>query len=194
MQLVARVHHAVEQLAVLVRELAVDIQIADPLAVGKPGQIGIDLVDRGHDRQVVVSGKDGGGDDNRVGGLLLHHSQDGCETARDVLHLGIVAPGRHPGAHIVRSGEQDDDLRMDAVQFAVLQSPEDVLSGVCAPSEIGRVPAEKVLRPDHALFGLLQQLAVSGEGILVGSGGRPIGRTNLAGQVGRRHDREQRTE
>src|SRR5439155_5908736 len=38
-------------------------------------------------------------------------------------------------------------LRVDAVELAVLEPPEDVLRLVAAPSEIGGVPAEEILRP-----------------------------------------------
>ena len=43
MQLVARVHHAVEQFAVLVRELVVYIQVANVFPVGKFRDILVDL-------------------------------------------------------------------------------------------------------------------------------------------------------
>ena len=138
----------------------------------------------GHHRHVVVAREDGCQDDGRRGGLRLHDAQDCFETPVDVGHLGVVASGRHGRAHVVGTGEQNDDLWVDAVQFAVFQAPQDVLHGVGAPAEIGRIPAEEILLPvgqqlgvvgcapaardrvaleidvDAALVGLLEQLSV----------------------------------
>ena len=37
---------------------------------------------------------------------------------------------------VVGAREHDDDLRVDAVELAVFESPEDVLNSVCAPPEV----------------------------------------------------------
>ena len=36
---------------------------------------------------------------------------------------------------------------MNAIKFAVLQSPQDVLDRVSPPSEVGRIPAKEILVP-----------------------------------------------
>ena len=193
MQLVAIVHHAVEQLAIPIRQFVVDVQIPDPLAVGKFGQIVVDLVDRRHHRHVVVAREDARDDDGGVGSLCLHDVQDRLKAPGDIRDLVVIAPGGRGIADVIGAGEQDDDLRIDSVQLSIVEAPEDVLSGVGAPSEVGRVPAEEVLLPvgqqfrivgsspaagdgvaleidvDAAFLGLLQQLGMSGEGVLVGS-------------------------
>jgi hypothetical protein len=48
----------------------------------------------------------------------------------DLRDLDVVARLR---ADVVGAGEQDDDLRIDAVELAVLEAPEDVLRAVGAP-------------------------------------------------------------
>ena len=50
-------------------------------------------------------------------------------------------------ANVVRAGEQNDDLGVDSVQLAILQTPEDVLRSIPAPSEISRIPAKEILFP-----------------------------------------------
>ena len=44
-------------------------------------------------------------------------------------------------ADVVGAGQDHDDLRVDAVELAVLQAPEDVLRPVGAPAEVAGVPA-----------------------------------------------------
>src|ERR1035437_2785908 len=55
MQLVGGVHHSVEQLAVPIRQFVVDVEIPQSLAIGKLGEISIDLVDRRHHRSLLPS-------------------------------------------------------------------------------------------------------------------------------------------
>ena len=54
-------------------------------------------------------------------------------------------PGSFPD--VVRAGEDDDHLRVHAIELAVLDAPEHVLDPVGAPAEVGRVPAGEVLAP-----------------------------------------------
>ena len=110
-----------------------------------------------------------------------------------------VTAGRR-NAEVVGAGKQDYGFWMNVIKFPILKSPEDVLNFICTPSEVGCIPAKKILRPvgkqigivgcppttcngvalkinvDTALFGLFQQLVMRNERIFVGSGNRLIGR------------------
>ena len=48
---------------------------------------------------------------------------------------------------IVGADHQDDDFWVHPVNLSVVQPPEDVLNGVRAPAEVGRVPAVEMLFP-----------------------------------------------
>ena len=113
-----------------------------------------------------------------------------------MLLLGLVALA---SAQTVRElFETDPDFRIYAVQFAVVETPQNVLRCVGAPSEIAGIPSEKVLLPvgqqlrivrcapaacdgitfeidiDTALLRLLDQLRMRGHRVLVRSSGRLI--------------------
>ena len=69
---------------------------------------------------------------------------EGFHSAGDVGDLRLV---RRLAAEVVRAGEDHDDLGVDAVEFAVGETPEDVLNAVGTPAEVGGVPAEEILFP-----------------------------------------------
>jgi hypothetical protein len=144
MQLVAVVHHAVEEPAVLVSESIVDVEEPHGPSIGQPREIVVDPPDRRHHRHVVVAWKDGGEDDGRLWRFAAARRENRREGAGDLRHGGV---GPRRAADVVRPGQQHDHLGMDAVQLALLEAPQDVLCLVGAPPEIGRVPAEEVLRP-----------------------------------------------
>src|SRR5438034_8551641 len=60
-----RIHHAVEQLTVAVRQFIVDIQEANLFAISQFGQIFVDSVNDRHDRGVIVPRKNRGQNDCR---------------------------------------------------------------------------------------------------------------------------------
>src|SRR5207247_4686266 len=121
--------------------------------------------------------------------------QNRFDPARDIVDR---RGGRRYAPNVVRAGEHDDDLRVDAVELTVLEPPQDVLRLVGAPSEIGSVPAEEILRPvreelrivggapaprdrvadkinvDAALPRLVDELRVRGERVLVDARRRSI--------------------
>ncbi len=68
----------------------------------------------------------------------------------------VDAVRRQSAADVVGARQQHDHLRIDAIELAVLQPPQDVLDAVGAPAEVRRVPSEEVLLP------VLQQLRIVG--------------------------------
>ena len=58
-------------------------------------------------------------------------------------------------ADVVGSGQDHDDLGVDAVELTVLEAPEDVLGLVGAPSEVAGIPAPEVLPPVRQEFGIV---------------------------------------
>jgi hypothetical protein len=156
----------------------------------RPSAIGVDAVDLGHDCRIVVARKYGSHDDHGVGRLRPHEGDDGLQALRDILDRGIDIR-RHAAPDIISAGEQNDHFGVEAVEFTVLQAPEDVLDPICTPAEIGSVPAEEVGLPvleqlriirgtpsardrvafevdiDAALFGLFEELLVRQLGVLI---------------------------
>ena len=53
------------------------------------------------------------------------------------------------------AGKQHNHFRVDAIEFAVVQPPEDILGHVGAPPEIGRIPAEEITLPAGKPFGIV---------------------------------------
>ena len=147
MQLVPGVHHPIEESAVVIGEFVVDVQIPDLLTVSDFGEIAVDPVNDGHEAHVVVSWKESRHNDRRRGRLGLDHSHNRLKASRDIVcpHIGIIMHRRI--ADVICAGEQNDDLGIHSVEFAVLQSPENILCLIGAPSEISRVPTEEILFP-----------------------------------------------
>src|SRR5690606_40745216 len=83
-------------------------------------------------------------DDRRTGSLPAADVDDRLDPPHDAFHLGGTAGLT---SDVVRAGENDDDLRVHAVELAVLEAPEDVLGPVAAPCEVGGVPAVERLAP-----------------------------------------------
>jgi hypothetical protein len=71
-------------------------------------------------------------------------AQQGRDASWDLGNQLLVPALR---ADVVGAGQDDHDLWVDPVQFAVLDPPEDVLDAVSAPAEVPRVPAVEVLVP-----------------------------------------------
>jgi hypothetical protein len=198
--------HSVEEPAVGIRQLVVDVEVAHLPAIGERRDVPIDLIDLWYDGEAVVAGKDRRQDDGRLRRFCTAQIDDGLDPTRDVRDLGLAA--RLP-AHVVGARLNDDDLRVDTIDLAVREPPQNVLDAVSAPSEVRSIPAEEVLSPvgeevgiiersppsgdgiadeihvDAASFGLCQQLVMSHLGITVGARHRP---------VARRHNRLRRWE
>ena len=79
------------------------------------------------------------------GALDCISAHNGLQALSHICGERVDAFGRNSVADIVRAGQQHDHFRIDAVQFAVFETPEDVLDAIGAPTEIGRIPAEEVL-------------------------------------------------
>src|SRR5207237_7362651 len=58
--------------------------------------------------------------------------------------------------NVVRAGENDDDLRVDAIELSVLDAPEYVLDAVAPPAEVGGVPAEEVRVPVREILRIVR--------------------------------------
>jgi len=54
---------------------------------------------------------------------------------------------------VIRSDIQDDQLGMDALQFPVLDPPQDAMSGVAPDAEVGGLERGEIFVPHH-LVGL----------------------------------------
>ena len=143
-EFVSRVHHAVEQPTVFARQSVIHIQKADRLSIGQMDQICVDPVYSGHGGHVIVSGKESGQKDRGVRGLCPAYAHQRLNSSGRFGYGGIL-PLLRP--HVISSGQNDDDFRVDAVEFPILQTPQDVLDSVRAPAEIARIPAEEVFVP-----------------------------------------------
>jgi hypothetical protein len=50
-------------------------------------------------------------------------------------------------ADVVRTRQQYDHLRIDAIEFPVFDPPQHILDAIRAPPKIRRIPSEEVLFP-----------------------------------------------
>ena len=125
----------------------------------------------------------------------MHDAQDPLDAAGDLRDFCIGACCGSGIAHIIRAGEQHDHFRIHSIEFAILQTPENVFGLVGSPAEVGDVPTKEVLFPvgeqfriicgspaacdgvtfkinvDAAFSRLVQQLLVGDERVGVGSRG-----------------------
>src|SRR5262245_44267917 len=122
--------HAFVQLSVGIRELVVHIEIEDRLSVSELRERVIDLADLREDGHVVIARKNRCENDLRAGSFFATGRDERIESLEDVTHLRFTA---RTGADVVRAGEDDDDLRVHAIELAILNAPEDVLNAIRAP-------------------------------------------------------------
>ena len=78
---------------------------------------------------------------------LPDFSDERGDAAGHVRGARLASPSGRRIAHVVSAGHEHDDLRIHAVELAVLQAPEHVLRLVRAPAEVRGVPAREVLLP-----------------------------------------------
>ncbi len=138
-------HHPVEEHVVLVGEFVIDIQIADGLAVCELRKILVNPVDHRHHRHVVVARENSHQNDRCSWRFRAHDIEDCLETLRDIRRARIVSIRRGPVADVIRSGKQNNYFGIDAVQFTVVETPEDVLGCIRPPAKIRRIPSEEIL-------------------------------------------------
>jgi hypothetical protein len=117
------------------------------LTIGEPEQIAVDPVDDGHQSHIVVSREEPHYEDRRRWRLRLDHAHNRLKTSRDLVCSRVNVPSGRCIGDVVCASEQNDDFGVDCIQLAVLQTPEDILRLIGAPSEISRVPAEEILFP-----------------------------------------------
>ena len=96
-------------------------------------------------------GNDRRQDDRRARRLRAAAIQDRLDARRDVCDFRF--PTRL-AADVVRARQDDDDLRVDLVKLAVVETPQDVFHAVRAPAEVRRVPPEEIRPP------VLEQLRI----------------------------------
>ena len=85
--------------------------------------------------------KDGMEDDLRAGLFFAYPRDDLLNGLGDVGGVGIVR------GVVVRADHEDDVLRREPVQFAVLDAPEDVLRAVAGVTEVEDGPSVRQRRP-----------------------------------------------
>lgn len=194
MQPVLRIQYSFDKVAAGIGQFIVDVQIPHFFAIGKFRDIVVNFVDGGNHGGWGAR-KNPGQDDGGVGRLLLANVEYGLDTFCDVLDLGI-AP--RTAADVIDSRQDDDDLWVDPVEFAVIETPEDILNQVGAPTKVRGIPAVEIGCPvfqiclvlriagapptgdgitlevdvDAAFFGLFEQLRVGEFGIVVGARSR----------------------
>lgn len=195
--------HARERRALGVGELRGEVEKADRLAVGERGEGGVDAGASGNDGR-VIRWQDAHEDDLRRRGLEPAGVEETLHAELEVGDLRVV----ERAGDVVGAGEDHDDARVDAIEFAVLRAPEDVLEAVGAPREVtgvpagergvpvreesgvvGRTPAagDRVadeIQIDAALAGLREQLLVREGGVRIGAWRRRAGglREEFAGE------------
>src|SRR3569833_283629 len=131
MELVGVCHAPVEATAGIGQRI-VDVEITDTTSVGKLGQPGIDGIDDRHHAHIVVARGDPHQHDARTRGLLAANIENRMNAGDDI-DRGRVIPFERPRmAEVVGTRHEHDDLRIDAIELAVPQAPENVLCRVPA--------------------------------------------------------------
>ena len=166
MQLVASVHHPVEQPAGVVCELVVHVQVPHRGAVRHPREIQVDPVDLRHHRHVVVAREDRRHNDGGLRRLAAARVDHGPQAACDV--RGLVGTAGLD-ADIVGAGKDHDHLGIHAVQLAVDEPPQDVLDPIGAPPEVRGIPSVEAGAPVGQQFRII--------------GGSPSPRDRVADEV-----------
>ena len=111
------------------------------LAVVEMGDLRVDGAELvPHRVGLLAAGEDAQEQDLGLGQPLPQLLDDRRDALGDLLGRGR--------AGVVRADHQHDDLRLDAVELAVLDTPEDVLGPVAADAEVGRVPGPVEPLPD----------------------------------------------
>jgi len=136
--------HGIEQGAIFIGNLAVDVEEANRFPVGKLGDVVVDTIDRGDYRHAVVARENCGENDRRFRRFLPAQIDERFDAFGYVGNFGVVA-GIAP--NVVGASKYDYDLRVYVVEFAIFQPPEDVLNRIRAPAEVCGIPTMEVLLP-----------------------------------------------
>ena len=136
--------YAFEQSTVFIGKSVVYVEEANRLPVGKPGDVVVDAIDGGDHRHAVVARENRGENNRRVRRFLPAKIDERLDAFGNVGNFIVVA---RVATNVVRAGKYDDDLGVDVVEFAIFQSPEDVLDRIPAPAKVGGIPTKKVLFP-----------------------------------------------
>jgi hypothetical protein len=110
-------------------EVVREVEVDDLFAIGEGGELGVHFANGVHDG--AGSRKDGTQNDLGVRQALFEFGEDGFDAKDGVL-------GRLAAAHIVGANHEHRNLRLYALDLAILQAPQDILGAVAALAEIQR--------------------------------------------------------
>src|SRR5207247_590916 len=82
-----------------------------------------------------------------IGRLLPQDVQYRSYSGGDISDPRVFLALRGKAADVVGSREEDYYFWVDAIQLAIVQPPENVLSCIAAPAKIGGIPTKEVLSP-----------------------------------------------
>ena len=112
------------------------VHMHDLLAVGKGGEFAVNLGDGVHDR--TTARKDGEEHDLRGGEALL-------EFGKDSLDAQYGVRGSFPATEVVSADHEEGDLGLNALDFSVLKTPEDILGAVATLPHVEHLALSEVV-------------------------------------------------
>src|SRR6185437_7248006 len=136
-------HDAGRHFAIRAEENMIDIQECDHPVVAELGDAFVYLANRVDLLRRIgraVARENGEQQDFGFRTFLAHDRDDLLHAFRDLV--------RRIGAAVVGADHQHDDFRINAVEFAVFNAPENVLGAIPADAEIGGVTRTVKLLPD----------------------------------------------
>ena len=93
---------------------------------------------------------------------MLESGDHGLDALGNSGGLGIIA---RMVAEVVGAPHEDDDFGVYAIEFAVIETPEDVLQRIASPAEVGGVPAVKGVFPVDEEFRVVRRSPAPGDGV-----------------------------
>jgi hypothetical protein len=162
MQFVALIHHSVKESPIRVCQSIVHVQESSLFPIRESRDVVVNVIDRGDRRHVVVARKDGRQHNRRVGCLSTAEVEDRLDASRRVLN-DVRASWLSPD--VIRSGQYDDNLWRDPIEFAILESPENILGAIRAPSKICGIPSEEIRGPVSEKFWIVGRAPAADNGI-----------------------------
>ncbi len=127
-------HDFLRNLDIRAEENMVDVQKRNHLSVVEFGDAIVDFMDGIHLRRSIagpIAWKDSQQEDFGFGTFGAHFSNDLLHAFGNLIRRIVFA--------VVGADHEDDDLGVDAVNFAVLDAPDDMLGAISADTEIGSV-------------------------------------------------------